>query len=240
MGYTPAFDTLYTGTLCGRWPEAAVMASLLPLIDARGEINMSYAAIHALTGWPMDLLEQGIKQLMEPDAYSRSPDHDGRRLVLLEPARPWGWRVVNHAKYREKARKAAFDAERTASGANAARMAARRQTREPEDRPDETRGDPLSDSDTDSNKREEGATRRVPPPAQIPIGLDLIAWDRWKDYRRQVKKPIRPASEQSAMSALAKFGPEQAAVVEQSIANGWQGLFELREVAKKKSQGEWR
>lgn len=61
-----------------------------------------------------------------------------------------------------------------------------------------------------------------------PQGLDLQAWQRWIDYRKAIKKPIKPASVDAAQAELAKHGDQQAAVVEQSVANGWQGLFELR------------
>jgi hypothetical protein len=121
MGYTPAFDSIYTGTLYGKWPAAAVWASLLPLISPRGELSLSYEAIAGMTGWPMDLLRQGIAQLMEPDADSRTPAEEGRRLVLIDPSKSWGWRAVNHAKYREKARLQAKDSARTEGGHDAER-----------------------------------------------------------------------------------------------------------------------
>jgi hypothetical protein len=61
-----------------------------------------------------------------------------------------------------------------------------------------------------------------------PEGLDVETWKRWFDYRKQIKKPIVPASVNAAKKALAEFGSMQAAVVEQSIANTWQGLFQLK------------
>lgn len=60
-------------------------------------------------------------------------------------------------------------------------------------------------------------------------GLDVDAWERWLDYRKEIKKPIKVASMQSAMKAFVKHGSNQAQVVEQSIANGWTGLFELKD-----------
>lgn len=157
-GYTPAFSTMYDGTLFGKWPQAAVWASLLPLLDARGELNMTYEAISARTGWPMDLLRQGIAALMEPDADSQSQDEQGRRLVLLDPQRrTWGWRAVNHAKYRERARKQNNDRARVESGDNAERMRRRREAERDhslETRPAATRADPLSDSDTNTDTEE--------------------------------------------------------------------------------------
>lgn len=58
--------------------------------------------------------------------------------------------------------------------------------------------------------------------------LDVDAWERYKAFRKAIKKPIREVSEHAAKLKLQRFGADQAAVVDQSIANGWQGLFELK------------
>jgi hypothetical protein len=66
-------------------------------------------------------------------------------------------------------------------------------------------------------------------------GLDVEAWDRWKAYRKAIRKEIKPASEHAMALKMAKYGKDQAEVVNQSIANQWQGLFELK---KKLEPGE--
>lgn len=58
--------------------------------------------------------------------------------------------------------------------------------------------------------------------------LDVDAWERYKAFRKAIKKPIREVSEGAAKLKLQRFGADQAAVVDQSIENGWQGLFELK------------
>jgi len=58
--------------------------------------------------------------------------------------------------------------------------------------------------------------------------LDVDAWERYKAFRKAIKKPIREVSEGAAKLKLQRFGADQAAVVDQSIANGWQGLFDLK------------
>lgn len=73
--------------------------------------------------------------------------------------------------------------------------------------------------------RGEQATEPDEPP---PSNLNVEAWHRWVEYRKQIRKAIQPASTLAAQRKLAAFGPDQAAVVEQSIANGWQGLFPLK------------
>ncbi len=61
--------------------------------------------------------------------------------------------------------------------------------------------------------------------------LDEQAWERWVAFRKVIRKPIKPISEHAAKLKLARFGDDQAAVVDQSIANGWQGLFEIKKAA---------
>lgn len=154
-GYTPAFASIYDGTLCGKWPTAVVWASLLPLIDSRGEIRMSYEAIAARTGWPMDLLRQGITDLMLPDPDSQSQAEDGRRLVLIDAGKSWGWRAVNHALYREKARLMSKAQREVESGTNRSRMHDRRGPPEtaPNGSAPPVTTSPDSNSNTDSRKR---------------------------------------------------------------------------------------
>lgn len=92
-------------------------------------------------------------------------------------------------------------------------------------------GEASTSSSTKASTREEKRREEKEPNGSLPPtpeGLDLQAWDRWQEYRRQIKKPIKPASAPLAMKSLAGYGANQAAVVEQSIANGWQGLFDLK------------
>ncbi len=59
----------------------------------------------------------------------------------------------------------------------------------------------------------------------IPPGLDVNAWEQWVAYRKQIRKPLKPASIPAAQRKLAAMGADQARAVEESIANGWQGVF---------------
>lgn len=57
-------------------------------------------------------------------------------------------------------------------------------------------------------------------------------WSDWLTYRIAIKKPIKPVSEKLAYQELYKFSggdPDKAKqIINQSIAKGWQGLFELK------------
>ncbi|CAA0157243.1 replication protein [Klebsiella pneumoniae] len=65
---------------------------------------------------------------------------------------------------------------------------------------------------------------------QLPDWLSTEIWSSWVAYRRDLKKPIK--SQQTVTQAinlldrcrLNGYSPEE--IINQSIANGWQGLFE--------------
>jgi hypothetical protein len=61
--------------------------------------------------------------------------------------------------------------------------------------------------------------------------LDEAAWERWVAYRKAIRKPIKEVSEHAMKLKLSRFGADQDAVVEQSIAGQYQGLFELKKAA---------
>ena len=122
-GYTPVFDSVFQGSLCGHYPETAAWLFLLALADKNGCVDASPQFISVITGMPVSELEACIRQFCEPDPNSRTPDDEGRRLELIDSSRPWGWRIINHGKYREKARLAAKSAAEVESGRNAARLA---------------------------------------------------------------------------------------------------------------------
>jgi hypothetical protein len=73
----------------------------------------------------------------------------------------------------------------------------------------------------------------LPPfdPKTVP-GLNAEAWETWRNYRSAINKPLKTVSLEAAAKQLAGFGHQQQAVVNQSIANQWQGLFALKQTGK--------
>lgn len=183
MGYTPVFSSVFDGTLHGKWPQTGVWLALLAMADRNGWIDRTPQAIASDIGIQVGELIVCIDEFMQPDPMSRTQECDGRRLVLIDEARPWGWRLVNHGKYREKARKEAFDSARVADGRNAERMRTRRDPR----RPAKTRAHPPSNSNinSDLNKKEEPSLRsgRAPTrarsrrvPKDFRVTEEMRAW----------------------------------------------------------------
>lgn len=99
--YGKIFDSIYDGTLRVNWKALVTFQQLIILADRDGVVDMTPHAIHGRTGIPLDIIEDGITHLASPDPYSRSNLEEGRRVVLLDPSRPWGWRIVNHGYYQQ-------------------------------------------------------------------------------------------------------------------------------------------
>jgi len=94
------FDSMYGGSLYGKWQAIITFQQMIVLADIDGVLDRAPEWLSATTSIPLDIITEGIKILQSPDPQSRTPDEEGRRIVLLDPARSWGWRIVNHKKYR--------------------------------------------------------------------------------------------------------------------------------------------
>ena len=87
-------------------------------------------------------------------------------------------------------------------------------------------------SNTERETEKEREKRKNPPlppkgDAEIPQSLESC-WKEWLAYRRERKLPaFKPITIKRQIAFLAAQ-PDPAACVNQSILNGWQGLFELK------------
>ena len=98
--YAKIFASLYNGTLRGKSHAILVFTNLLAHADIDGCVDMHWRAIADEVGLTADETKAALEFLGSPDPDSRSPEREGRRIIPLEEHRNWGWRIVNHAKYR--------------------------------------------------------------------------------------------------------------------------------------------
>jgi len=99
--YGKIFDSMYDGTIAANWKALVTFQQMIVLCGADGVIDMTPPALSRRTGIPLEIIEEGIEVLANPDPYSRSQVEDGRRIVLIDENRPWGWIIVNHKHYRD-------------------------------------------------------------------------------------------------------------------------------------------
>lgn len=98
-GYTKLFQTLVTSSI---WSEEdktrIVWITMLSLVNRDGIVEASLPGLAAVSRVSLEDCDKAIKLLAEPDKYSRSTEHEGRRIEQVEG----GWVILNHAKYRNK------------------------------------------------------------------------------------------------------------------------------------------
>jgi len=77
--------------------------------------------------------------------------------------------------------------------------------------------------------------------SDYPFELNLDAWNLWKEFRKeQFRTTYKPLGEAAAISKLLRISnnnkENQAQIIQQSIENGWKGLFELKTEKQTKVQ----
>ncbi len=99
MAYVKLFSEILDSTVW-RLPSHGrlVWITMLAMSDRDGEVKASVPGLADRARVERVHCEQALAMLMAPDPDSRTPDHEGRRIEKIDG----GWRLINHAKYREK------------------------------------------------------------------------------------------------------------------------------------------
>jgi hypothetical protein len=64
-------------------------------------------------------------------------------------------------------------------------------------------------------------------PSELNNEQFKTAWIQWVEYRREMKKRLAPSTASKQLARLATFGSAKSIqAIENSISNGWQGLFD--------------
>ena len=92
-------------------------------------------------------------------------------------------------------------------------------------------GDPCQ-SDTRTVKNRKRTVREPEKEAvELPEWMPTGVWAEFVEHRRKMKAPMTDVAQRRALKKLARMrteGQDIEAVVEQSIINGWKGLFPVR------------
>lgn len=99
--YGKVFASLWDGSLYGQSDPQLVFLFLIARADRKGFVDVGFQAIAGPTGLSLERVRAAVAVLEAPDPQSRTPDLDGARLERIDSHRDWGWRIVNHAHYRE-------------------------------------------------------------------------------------------------------------------------------------------
>jgi hypothetical protein len=97
-GYTKLSSSILASTI---WRECdqtrLVWITMLALADADGVVEASVPGLADLARVPLEACEAALRAFQAPDPYSRTKDHDGRRVEPVEG----GWMLLNYGRFRE-------------------------------------------------------------------------------------------------------------------------------------------
>lgn len=99
-GFAKLFSSIVTSSVwCEDNATLRVWIAMLATADAEGVVEGSVPGFANLARVSVEEMRAAIQRLSSPDPESRTPDHGGRRIEVIEG----GWLVLNYAKYRQQA-----------------------------------------------------------------------------------------------------------------------------------------
>lgn len=100
-GYTPLFSSIVTSSIWGQDNATRIVwITMLALADSQGRVEGAIPGLAHVARVTLDECERALKALSEPDPYSRTAEHEGRRIHIIDG----GWQIFNFAKFRQKAK----------------------------------------------------------------------------------------------------------------------------------------
>lgn len=98
MSFTKLFESILDSTV---WQEdlhvKIVWITMLAMKDIDGVVHASIPGLAKRAGVTIPQCEDALDRFLAPDKYSRTKDHEGRRIEAVDG----GWVVLNHDKYRD-------------------------------------------------------------------------------------------------------------------------------------------
>lgn len=228
--FAKVFTQIFDSSIVEKPEVRFTFTDLLTLCDVNGVVDMTHEAISRRTNRPLRVIKETIAELEGPDPRSRTPDFDGARIKRLDEHRDWGWMIVNYEKFR-----ATRDEE--------ARREYRREwmAEKRKEDPSYGRGEHLVNSVNASEPKQK--QKKIQKQTGEPEGkLKLTfpegsaeafktVFKKWMQARKGIgKKPKDWAAMfQAQLDWIAKQpAGDWIEICEQSIRNGWQGLFEVK------------
>lgn len=224
--YAKVFAQMYDGTLCtrGPWEALVTFQQLLVLADLEGNVDMTPEAISRRTTIPIQIIKKGIETLLLPDAESRTPTDDGKRIVPLSEGRAWGWKIVNYLFYRGlKREEDRREYHRNYWNENRSPKSNKRSLKKLNNTQRTQPNQPIAEAEAEAVKRQEGIS--------LPDWIEKTAWKGFVAMRAKMKKPLTPRAIGlllTKLEAMRASGQSVTAILDQSTMNNWVSVYDLK------------
>lgn len=190
-GFTKLFASITESSIWGEDDKTLrVWICFLARCDNEGIVEGSIPGLAHLCRMSIEDFKAAVTKLESPDPYSRTPDHEGRRVEPIQG----GWRVLNYLSYRDKGQ--------AKEGSRAPYMRIRREAQKLKEtecnalhscvtRDTEERGERKeAEADKDGVKRRVGAAAKPAPTSDEDFiaSVESSGAFPWLDIRREFIK----------------------------------------------------
>ena len=210
MTFTKLFSSITESTI---WSEDAntrlTWITMLAMADRRGRVWGSIPGLANRARVPVDACENALKIFLSPDKYSRTTDHEGRKIEEIDG----GWRLLNYLKYRD-IRDQESVKEKTAERVRKHREKKRNVTLV-------TLRNDNEEAEAEEDKNKKGWL--------LPEWVDPASWAVFEAHRKEMKRGLTDAARTLNANVLVGLSPaDQSEIVSTTIKSGWSGLFPLK------------
>lgn len=99
--FTKLFSSIISSSIWRASKDTKVVwITMLAMCDKEGEVWASVGGLADMARVTREECQKALEELLAPDPDSRTKEHEGRRLEVIDG----GWRVLNYRKYRELGR----------------------------------------------------------------------------------------------------------------------------------------
>ena len=102
QSFSKLFSSILDSTI---WSESVttkiVWVTMLAMTDSAGCVYAATPGLAKRAGVSIPEAEAALKCFFSPDPYSRTKDHEGRRIKEIDG----GWQLLNYVKYSESMRR---------------------------------------------------------------------------------------------------------------------------------------
>lgn len=97
-GFTKLFSSITDSTIWSEDNETRIVwITLLAMSDGEGYVAAAIPGIAKRANVSIQAVEAALRKFQQPDPYSRSKEHEGRRVAEVER----GWFILNYRRFRE-------------------------------------------------------------------------------------------------------------------------------------------
>lgn len=225
MTFTKLFSSITASTIWAARDQTRILwITMLAMADQHGRVWASVPGLANIARISLQDCETALEELQAPDKYSRTKDHDGRRIEPIDG----GWRLLNHAKYRairdeesiKESKRRYINARREKERAAVEDV---EQSRTPVER---GRANTEADTEAEAGKK----TKTNAPKALVSLsqltalGVEEADASSWLAARKAKRLPLTRAALAGVQAEADKAGMTLAQAIGRAAAEGWAGF----------------